>query len=155
MSLRPRFAYAILSGAKTVELRRMRVSATPGTTIIIYASSPVMSVVGLATLAAVDVALHRHCPDPYSLAWLRDHAQFQPPKSYRFLSDNDPEPLRALIPAGRSTSDDWALPVVIRLTQLRRRVTVDRRRNALAPITAKSLRNKDFWLGLPVPPPTA
>jgi predicted transcriptional regulator len=54
MSLRPRFAQAILDGVKTVELRRTRVSATPGTTIIIYASSPVMSVVGVASLLAVE-----------------------------------------------------------------------------------------------------
>lgn len=132
MSLRPRFAHAILNGEKTVELRRIRVSAPPGTTIIIYASTPIMSVVGVATLAAVDIARpatlwrkHRTrlgltrsefyeylvgmefgcalsianlqtLPDPYTLAWLRAHARFQPPQSYRFLSDNDPEPLHAL-----------------------------------------------------------
>jgi predicted transcriptional regulator len=132
MSLRPRFAHAILSGEKTVELRRIRVSASPGTTIIIYASAPIMSVVGVARLAAVDIARpatlwrkHRTrlglarsefyeylagsefgcalsiadpqaLPDPYTLAWLRAHAQFQPPQSYRFLSDTDPEPLHAL-----------------------------------------------------------
>jgi len=132
MSLRPRFAHGILSGEKTVELRRIRVSAAPGTTIIIYASAPIMSVVGVATLAAVDIARpatlwrkHRTqlgltrsefyeylvgaefgcalsianpqaLPDPYTLAWLRAHARFQPPQSYRFLSDADPEPLHAL-----------------------------------------------------------
>ena len=53
MSLRPRFAQAILDGSKTVELRRTRVSAQPGTTIIIYASAPIMSVVGLARLISV------------------------------------------------------------------------------------------------------
>ncbi|WP_181320382.1 ASCH domain-containing protein [Saccharothrix carnea] len=56
MSLRPRFAEAILQGSKTVELRRTRVSAAADTTIIIYASTPVMSVVGVATLAKVDTA---------------------------------------------------------------------------------------------------
>ncbi|WP_344870842.1 hypothetical protein [Allokutzneria multivorans] len=52
---------------------------------------------------ALSISSPRALPDPYSLAWLRDHAHFQPPQSYRFLSDADPEPLRALIPAGRSS----------------------------------------------------
>ena len=34
LSLRPRFADAILSGAKTVELRRRPINADPGTPII-------------------------------------------------------------------------------------------------------------------------
>jgi predicted transcriptional regulator len=50
LSLRPRFAQAILDGVKTVELRRTRVSAPPGTLLVLYASSPVMAVVGVATL---------------------------------------------------------------------------------------------------------
>jgi predicted transcriptional regulator len=137
MSLRPRFAEAILDGSKTVELRRTRVSAMPGTTIIIYSSSPVMSVVGLATLDAVDVdrpaalwrrhrkhlgltrtefdvylagaetgcaltiTAPRQLPDPYALRWLRDHADLQPPQSYRYLSAHDPEPLHDLASASR------------------------------------------------------
>lgn len=133
MSLRPRFAEAILDGSKSVELRRTRVSATPGTMIIIYASSPVMSVVGTATLAAVHTAkastlwrkhrLHlgltrrefddylsgtetasclsvtdpQRLDNPLQLAWLRGHATFQPPQSYRYLAPGDPEPLHTLI----------------------------------------------------------
>ncbi|MCP2243282.1 putative transcriptional regulator, contains an HTH and PUA-like domains [Lentzea aerocolonigenes] len=132
MSLRPRFADAILDGSKTVELRRTRVSAVPGTLIVIYASAPVMSVVGVATLDAVDIdrpaALWRRhkrelgltrqefdaylegaeiacglqvreprvLEEPYPLSWLRGHAGFQPPQSYRYLADLDPEPLHAL-----------------------------------------------------------
>ncbi|ROP37212.1 ASCH domain-containing protein [Saccharothrix texasensis] len=56
LSLRPRFAQAILDGTKTVELRRTRVSAPPGTLLVIYSSSPVMAVVGVATLADRDTA---------------------------------------------------------------------------------------------------
>jgi predicted transcriptional regulator len=56
LSLRPRFAHAILDGTKTVELRRTRVSAPPGTLLVLYASSPVMAVVGVATLADRDAA---------------------------------------------------------------------------------------------------
>lgn len=133
MSLRPRFAQAILNGTKTVELRRTRVAALPGTLVIIYASAPVMSVVGLATLAAVDTARpttlwrrHRRdlgitraefdayltgaetatcltisapqeLPNPYPLTWLRGHAHFQPPQSYRYLAQRDPAPLHDLV----------------------------------------------------------
>lgn len=54
LSLKPRFAEALLDGSKTVELRKTRVNAPPGTKLIFYASSPTMAVVGTATLAAVD-----------------------------------------------------------------------------------------------------
>ncbi len=53
LSLRPRFAEAILSGAKTVELRRRPVNAPPQTPIILYASSPTMAIVGTARLREV------------------------------------------------------------------------------------------------------
>jgi len=52
LSLRPRFARAILEGTKTVELRRTRLTASSGTLLILYASAPVMSVVGVARLAS-------------------------------------------------------------------------------------------------------
>jgi predicted transcriptional regulator len=136
LSLRPRFAEAILQKTKTVELRRTRVSAPPGTVLVLYASSPVMAVVGVATIAARDtdtpariwrryrdgLGLTRRefddylagadqatgividrpqpLPDPFTLTWLRHHAAFRPPQSYRFISVDDPEPLRRL--AGRA-----------------------------------------------------
>ena len=53
LSLRPRFAQAILSGAKTVELRRRPVNAPPQTPIILYASSRTMAIVGTARLREV------------------------------------------------------------------------------------------------------
>jgi predicted transcriptional regulator len=55
LSLRPRFADAILDGSKTVELRRQRMAIRPGTMIFLYASAPVMSVVGAARLAGIRV----------------------------------------------------------------------------------------------------
>ncbi|MGW5055677.1 hypothetical protein [Actinokineospora sp. NPDC004072] len=67
MSLRPRFVHAILDGSKTVELRRTRVSAPPGTLIVLYASSPVMAVLGLATLA------DRHTASPMTI-WRKHRA---------------------------------------------------------------------------------
>jgi predicted transcriptional regulator len=55
LSLRPRFAEAILSGTKTVELRRRPVNAPPRTPIILYASSPTMAIVGTARLREVHI----------------------------------------------------------------------------------------------------
>jgi predicted transcriptional regulator len=46
MSIRPRFAEAILDGRKLVELRRRRPPFVPGTLVLIYASSPLRRVVG-------------------------------------------------------------------------------------------------------------
>lgn len=53
LSLRPRFAQAILSGAKTVELRRRAINAQPGTPILLYASSPTRAIVGTARIREV------------------------------------------------------------------------------------------------------
>lgn len=135
LSLRPRFAQAILDGTKTVELRRTRVSALPGTLLMLYASSPVMAVVGVATLRDRDTASpetiwHRYrdniglsraefsdyfagaehatalsidaprtLPEPLTLNWLRTHATFQPPQSYRYITPTDPSPLADLATA--------------------------------------------------------
>lgn len=54
LSLRPRFAEAILTGEKSVELRRTRVAAAPGAMFILYASGPVKAVVGTAKLVSSD-----------------------------------------------------------------------------------------------------
>lgn len=56
LSLHPRFANAILDGSKTVEIRRQRVAVLPGTPVILYATSPVMALVGTAQVSAVHVA---------------------------------------------------------------------------------------------------
>ncbi|WP_338602358.1 hypothetical protein [Saccharopolyspora sp. SCSIO 74807] len=132
LSLRPRFAEAILTGSKTVELRRTRVAAPIGTELVLYASSPVMSVVGVATLlgresgtpdsiwrkhkqhagvrrreydeyfagsglaTALSIGKAQALAIPYTLAWLRDEAAFQPPQSYRYLTSADPISLRRL-----------------------------------------------------------
>jgi predicted transcriptional regulator len=52
LSLRQRHAAAILAGQKRVEVRRRPVVAPVGTTIILYATSPVQAIVGTARLAA-------------------------------------------------------------------------------------------------------
>ncbi|MBX6752064.1 MAG: ASCH domain-containing protein [Micromonosporaceae bacterium] len=55
ISLRPRFAEAILCGSKTVELRRRPVNAAPGTTVVLYSTTPRKAIVGTARLCRVQV----------------------------------------------------------------------------------------------------
>jgi predicted transcriptional regulator len=66
LSVHPRFATAILAGSKTVEVRRQRVAAPPGTPVLLYATAPTMALVGMARIASVHVASPRevwsvHC----------------------------------------------------------------------------------------------
>jgi predicted transcriptional regulator len=56
LSVRPRYAGAILTGAKTAELRRRPVAVATGTKVILYASTPLMAVVGTARLDFVERA---------------------------------------------------------------------------------------------------
>lgn len=65
LSLRPRFAELLLSGAKTVELRRVRPAVSAGTTVLLYASSPTMKLVGRAEVAEISMS-------PLSQIW-REH----------------------------------------------------------------------------------
>lgn len=54
MSLRPRFADAILDGWKTVELRRRRPSFSTGCAVLVYASAPAQQVLGWFQVAGVE-----------------------------------------------------------------------------------------------------
>lgn len=56
LSLRPRFAELLLSGEKSVELRRVRPDVAPGTSVLLYAASPTMKLVGRAKVGEVKVA---------------------------------------------------------------------------------------------------
>ncbi len=56
LSLRPTYAELILSRRKTVELRRIRPRALPGTLVIIYASSPVRRIVGTCIVEDIGTA---------------------------------------------------------------------------------------------------
>lgn len=55
LSLRPRFAELLLSGHKSVELRRVRPAVSEGTPVLLYASSPQMTLIGRAQVAGVEV----------------------------------------------------------------------------------------------------
>ena len=54
LSLRPRFADAILSGVKTVELRRTEPKIRVPTLVLIYASTPVRALLGTCVVTSVE-----------------------------------------------------------------------------------------------------
>src|SRR6266542_3119737 len=53
LSIKPTFARKILSGAKTIELRRVRPNMTPGDHVLIYSSSPEMALLGSAQVEEI------------------------------------------------------------------------------------------------------
>jgi predicted transcriptional regulator len=53
LSVRPVFANKILSGAKTIELRRVRPNVSTGDMVLIYSTSPEMALLGRAQVAEV------------------------------------------------------------------------------------------------------
>ena len=124
LSVRPRYAYAILDGAKTAEIRRQRPTVHPGTLVIIYATKPVGAIVGTARIAGMScgspadmwerhdrtTGVTRAEYDAYlvgaetayllflrevqrlepllTLEQIRSATTFQPPQSYRYLSQH-------------------------------------------------------------------
>ncbi len=54
LSLRPRFADAILSGVKTVELRRTEPKIRVPTLALIYASTPVRALLGTCVVTSIE-----------------------------------------------------------------------------------------------------
>lgn len=124
LSVRPRYAYSILDGTKTAEIRRQRPSASPGILVIIYATKPVGAIVGTARIAGVlsgspadmwrqhhdNTGVTRDEFDTYlsgtetayllvlrnvqrlepllTLEQIRAATAFQPPQSYRYLSQH-------------------------------------------------------------------
>lgn len=56
LSLRPRYAELLLGGQKSIELRRIRPTAPEGAVVLLYASSPTMTLVGQAEIARIHVA---------------------------------------------------------------------------------------------------
>ncbi|WP_051222154.1 ASCH domain-containing protein [Conexibacter woesei] len=67
LSVRPRFAAALLDGTKTVELRRRRARIAPGTLCLLYESSPTCALVGAVRVAETETSdpediWSRHAP---------------------------------------------------------------------------------------------
>lgn len=56
VSLRPRFASLLLSGEKTVEVRRTSPDVQPNSLVLMYESSPTRRLVGRGRVRAIDVA---------------------------------------------------------------------------------------------------
>jgi len=54
LSVRPRFAEALLDGSKTVEIRRRRAHIAGGALCLVYASSPVRALVGAIRVRETD-----------------------------------------------------------------------------------------------------
>lgn len=54
ISIRPRFADLILTGVKTVELRRVRPAVERGDRVLLYASSPMRELIGSCSVESVD-----------------------------------------------------------------------------------------------------
>ena len=54
LSVRPRFATALLDGTKTVEIRRRRAHIAEGSLCLLYASSPLCALVGAIRVRQVD-----------------------------------------------------------------------------------------------------
>jgi predicted transcriptional regulator len=54
LSVRPRFAEALLGGSKTAEVRRRRARISDNTLCLLYASSPVCALVGAAVVARTE-----------------------------------------------------------------------------------------------------
>jgi predicted transcriptional regulator len=66
VSLRPRFAALVLSGEKTVELRRISPNVEPGTLVLLYESSPTRTLVGHGRIEKIETG------DPDSI-WTSHH----------------------------------------------------------------------------------
>ncbi len=54
LSVRPRYAHAILAGTKTAEVRRRFPYQPSGTTLYLYSSTPDKAIMGTAQLDAID-----------------------------------------------------------------------------------------------------
>lgn len=65
LSIRPKYARAIIEGRKRVEVRRQSVRAEPGATVLLYATSPRRAIVAVASIrstmrCSADEAWHHH-----------------------------------------------------------------------------------------------
>ena len=68
ISIRPTFVEQILTGTKTVELRRKKPQLRPGAAVYIYATAPVKAVVARAQLAGIVSLPRRACGKRWGLA---------------------------------------------------------------------------------------
>jgi predicted transcriptional regulator len=102
LSLKPAYADLLLDGDKSVELRRIRPRAQPGTLVVVYASSPVRAVVGTCVVEDIgtetpDVIWNLHGPKTGVLRREFD-AYFQGTSVAVAISVRHPQRLERVIP---------------------------------------------------------
>ena len=76
ISVKPKYANAILEGTKTVELRRTRPNLPDGSLVILYSSTPTRAVVGWAQLTGVRVGTPIEIWDKYGTAAAIDEPDY-------------------------------------------------------------------------------
>lgn len=76
ISVKPRYAEAILDGSKTVELRRTRPNLPDGSVVILYSSTPTRAVVGWAQLTRVREGTPVEIWDEYGAAAAIDEPDY-------------------------------------------------------------------------------
>jgi predicted transcriptional regulator len=127
LSVRPRFAAALLDGSKTVELRRRRARLAPGTMCLLYESSPTCALVGAFRVARTDTAT----PDQL---WARHAAAMGLTRDeYDSYLEGADQPCAIVVDAAVS------FPQPVRLTELRRR-----QRHFVTPQSYRFLRDREL-----------
>lgn len=76
ISVKPKYANAILRGTKTVELRRTRPNLPDGSLVILYSSTPTRAVVGWARLVGVRVGTPVQIWDQYGTEAAIDEPEY-------------------------------------------------------------------------------
>lgn len=116
LSLRPKFADAIMEGHKTIELRRTRPRIASGSLVILYASAPRMAVVALARVSSIiedePANLWRDHEGEFGLGEEAFHAYFQGASTAYGLRIQDvteltPLPLAELRALGVEPPQSW------------------------------------------------
>lgn len=102
VSVKPRYAELLLSGVKTVELRRVRPQIAAGGLVLIYASSPTMQMVGTGTVAGIATdtldEIWRRCAGQTGLDRTTYDTYFAGRKLAVAITLDDVRPLRHGIP---------------------------------------------------------
>jgi predicted transcriptional regulator len=109
LSVRPRFAEALLDGSKTVEIRRRQAHIADGAICLLYASSPVRALVGAISVEATDTDL----PEVLWSRW-GAHTGLQRDEYDDYLKDS-------VTACAIVVSDAVAFPRPVELSELRRR----------------------------------
>lgn len=109
LSVRPRYAHAILAGTKTAEVRRRFPHQPHGTTLYLYSSTPDRAVLGTAQLDAID----RPSADRV-WALYRDQIEIEKAALGDYLSDLEAAAILRIYNVRR-----WSHPVPLRDLRLR------------------------------------